>query len=302
MSTSTKRVLNSFVNWCHKYYSDEIYLTQEMVDAWSVQHANEKNTTLASRVSAINAFLRHINDRGGTFKYAEHGRVEVSTPKIITEPEFRNVLRAADEMVTVPKSHKYYLRYMTAALVMPVLIRLMYSSGIRPPEARLLQRDNVDFESALLYVRQGKGYNEHIVALDYGVCDLLRVYDAKMNKLFPNRVAFFCREDGDFITADSLNHTWRRLFTKYNGDTRQDDEKIGVTLYSLRHNYATFNLDRLPENDKDKEVRMVAISKSMGHKSVENTIKYYYHLTAESDRLLDTLMGDTFDSILPDID
>lgn len=300
---NANNIVKSFVNVMHKRYPDECYLTQDMIDEWGAKRDTEREITHTSRVLPVNDFIRHMNLRGENYRLIEcNNYVKSQPPTLITEEQFRNVLRAADEM-TVCDSHKdKYLASLLLALEMPILLRLMYSSGLRPTEIRLLDCENVDLENGLIYVRAGKGYGEHLVALDWHVNDMLKDYDSKISELLPNRRAFFPNDKGEHRSSYSLATCWKKLYKKYNNDTHPVDGKQGLVIYTLRHLYITTNIEQLPQNGWQKDIRLLAISRSAGHKNINTTIKYYYHLTARSGDLLDEKMGETFDNIIPDID
>lgn len=300
---NVKCILKSFVNWCHKHYPDEYYLTQEMINEWGTKRDTEDDITFMSRTSPINAFIRHINLRGGDLQKIEREtNFHSPPPRSITEEELKNVFRAADEMKILSPTHSKYRESLVRALEMPVLLRLMYSSGLRPPEIRLLERKNVDLENGLITIRAGKGYNERLVALDWKVNELLKVYDQKMQDVIPDRLAFFPDCSGGYRSNYSLSTCWRSLCDKYNQDTKGKKGKHGLVIYSLRHLYITRNVEKLPQNGWEKDIHLLALSRSAGHSKVNTTIKHYYHLTARSGELLDEKMGETYDSIIPDIE
>lgn len=303
LSTTCLELIKTFRNWCRRNYPEEMYLQQEMIDRWGTKRVTENISTQNSRASNINQLIEHINLRGGNFNYIEYesgGRHTVEA-RVIGEKEFRNVLRAADELSVSPNvKSKYYIRELVLALEMPVVVRLLYSSGIRPPEARLLERSSVDLENGILYVRKGKGYKERIVALDPGMNELLRKYDGKMDAIFPNRGPFFPNENGNFRSRSSYGEAWRKMYDKYN-DKPAEGEKPMV-IYCLRHTYTTRNIERLPQDGYQKDIKVLALSRSLGHENVSFTIDTYYHLTPRSSEIFDEKMSDTFDQIIPDID
>lgn len=66
----------------------------------------------------------------------------------------------------------------------PVLFRLLYSSGLRINEVRLLRTKDVDLNVGIIHVRHTKGYNEHIVALHQSMLKLIHQYDHLIEKSF----------------------------------------------------------------------------------------------------------------------
>ena len=309
LSTSLFRTLTTFKNWCHSSYPNELFLTQELIDEWGSLHEKETGTTHASRIATLNSFLKYINDRGGTFRLVEPEPMSpYNEPRCITEDEFTNILKAADEIHIWPEGHRFHLNSMIAGLEMPVILRLLFSSGVRIPEVRWLARKDADLQNGILYIRKGKGYKERIVALHPQMNRLMIFYDLKMEELIPNRVPFFPNVNGDFIGQHWIALEWRQLFDKYNviSEEKEKEEEGGKRTrpvqYSLRHKYIIENIEKLPQDGYQRNIRLIAISQSVGHVSIENTIKYYYHLSPRSGDLLDAKMGKTFDNIIPDLE
>ena len=73
----------------------------------------------------------------------------------------------------------------------PVFFRLLYSTGMRTTEARLLEVDDVDLENGIINIKKSKGYDQHYVVLDDLMKEHLIKYNEKISKLYMNRTYFF---------------------------------------------------------------------------------------------------------------
>jgi site-specific recombinase XerD len=67
-------------------------------------------------------------------------------------------------------------------IVCPAFFRLLYSSGIRTTEARLLEREDIDLSHGVINVRHSKGYDQHYIALHESMTSILLQYDAAAEK------------------------------------------------------------------------------------------------------------------------
>lgn len=61
----------------------------------------------------------------------------------------------------------------------PVFFRLLYSTGMRTTEARLLRVEDVDLQSGVINIRYTKSIDEHRVALHESMWSLLQMYNVK---------------------------------------------------------------------------------------------------------------------------
>ena len=179
------------------------------------------------------------------------------------------------------------------ALSVPMFFRLLYSSGLRTCEARLLRRKDIDLSTGVVSVRHSKGPNEHFVVLHDTMLTLMAQYDTAVDVLAPGREYFFSSRRNGHHTRKWVGNNFREIW-----------DGCGfpyATAFDLRHCYATTNINKWIENDGEFNSRFVYLSKSMGHSVLEST-RYYYSLTpAFSDVMLD-LCSVSFDAIVPEVE
>ena len=155
--TGAYNFIRCFLNWCGRTYPDDPYLRQDMLDVWRAKRPTENEESHGNRAAYLNKFLRFINDRGGGpfTLFLERQTLSPREPAIITTEQIRNFLRAVDELPI--GGSKYYGRQRRMAYIrgleLPVFFRLQYSSGARPNELRWLNREDVDLDNGIIYLR-----------------------------------------------------------------------------------------------------------------------------------------------------
>lgn len=70
--------------------------------------------------------------------------------------------------------------------------------------------------------------------------------------------------------------------------------------YDFRHNYAIMNINAWIGKGFEFHDKLIYLSKSMGHTSLEST-KYYYALVPAMADILDKESGAGFDMIVPEV-
>ena len=177
-------------------------------------------------------------------------------------------------------------------ITVPVFFRLLYSSGMRTTEVRLLRIEDVNLENGVINIRFSKGFNQHFTVLHDSMLELMRVYDSAISKLVPNRVYFFPKN------ADKgFSDQWVRYFFRILWD---QNNNIYATAYELRHNYAIENINCWIGRGLGEHMKLLALSKSMGHSNMEST-KYYYSLVPGLSDIMGQVTNDTFNEIIPNI-
>lgn len=290
--TGYEKTLKTFDSYCLKSYPNATELIQEMVDTWCRKNETETNNSCAKRCAVIVSVIRYLRVRGKTTV------TEPAPPRIVpsayiphafTETELQNFFHACDELSIAPKVPPRGTRRLT----IPVFFRLLYSSGLRTTEARLLRRQDVDLIHGVISVKDSKGRDQHYVALHDSMLELLRRYDAVICKRNPDRTYFFPSDHDSFYSGVWVTQNFRELWDKYNAKT-----PIHATAYALRHNYATENIDSWTGDGLAFEEKLYYLGKSMGHRRLEST-KYYYSLTPRFADILENITSE--DGIIPEV-
>lgn len=282
--------IRTFDRYCAREYPSERKLTQEMVDLWCNKRESESTNSCVSRIYPIIAFLRYAKERGLTdVNIPTIPRLTSRTyiPHPFSVEELQNFFHSCDSINT-----KYGLTGKIQKITVPVFFRLLYSSGMRTTEARLLRREDVDLESGVVSIKFSKGYNQHFVVLHDTMLDLMKQYDYTISKLIPDRTFFF---------PTSLNKGYQsswvcRIFKKH----WFESNKVHATAYELRHHYAVENINSWIGQGLNTHIKLLSLSKSMGHSNVEST-KYYYSLVPGLSEIIEEATSDTFNQIIPNL-
>jgi integrase len=216
-------------------------------------------------------------------------RTERSTyiPHAFTDEELTKFFDACDNLTGIESPASRSRR-----ITVPVFFRLLYSSGIRTTEARLLSTDDVDLERGIINVRKTKGYSQHFIALHDTMTELLRKYDVAIRDIYPVRAYFFPANENKCHTADWVERNFRECWFKYN--------KAYAIPYELRHHYATSNINNWVEDGFGFDAKFLYLSKSMGHSVIEST-KYYYSLIPRLSDILEERTNTDFEEIVPEV-
>ncbi|MGO2931652.1 tyrosine-type recombinase/integrase [Microbacterium sp.] len=258
----------SFDRYCVAHPPGEPILTRELVTAWCQEGARVEWP--AYKGHAIREFGRYLHLVGVEAFVLPAQWIRQPTrnlPHIFSDSELAAFFGATD--LVTPSGTSPFREY-----TIPVLFRLMLGCGLRPQEARLLRRRNVDLGGAIVTIEQSKRNKDRRVPVDTGMADLLARFDELADLRRPGREFFF--EDhpeqpypGRWITAHY--HRCR---------DRAGGVAPGSTPYTLRHNYATRTLTRWVEEGRDLNVWLPYLSAYMGHNTYSTTA-YYIHLLPE---------------------
>ena len=268
-------------------------LTQEMLDSWCAMRETESPRSCYTRTLIARQFAEYALARG--LAGAVPGRMPAPgrtayVPHAFTEEELGRFFEACDSIVPYMNRHASLVRKITC----PAFFRLLYSSGVRTTEARLLGRGDVDLEHGVLNIRKSKGYDQHYVALHPSMVEVLRAYDAAAEKLQPGREWFFQSSKGGHYCREWVADNFRALWRAANGDAGP------VVPYDLRHHYAIENISSWDCDAFEASDRLHRLSKSMGHRWTASTLYYYSIVPALADKLREK-MEERFDATVPEV-
>lgn len=283
--------LKLFDRYCHENYPDEKELTQEMVDGWCKQRETEMNNSCLSRIYVVHSFVIFLNTRNlTTVKPPTLPRKEKRTyiPHAFTNEELERFFHECDNLVYDKNSKESVVRKMT----IPVFYRLLYSSGIRTNEARLLLRKNVDLKNGILNIEYSKGHNQHYIVLHDSMTDIMKEYDRTIDGVVPDREYFFPSVRNGHFTKNWLVKNFKLIWYKVNTSY--------ATSYEFRHNYAIENINKWIGYGFDFHDRLVYLSKSMGHTTIEST-KYYYSIVPSLSEVLKKNTEDNTNWMIPEV-
>jgi integrase len=157
----------------------------------------------------------------------------------------------------------------------------------------MLQRADVNLSDGMLDICYSKGHDQHYIVLHDSMLRLMRTYDQAIEKLYPDRTYFFPARNGGFHTRNWVQKNFRQLWDAVN--------RSRATAYELRHHYAIENINRWVDDGFGFDDKLLYLSKSMGHTTIEST-RYYYSLVPGMSHLLEKHTEDGFNALIPEVD
>jgi len=150
----------------------------------------------------------------------------------------------------------------------------------------------VDLNEGVLNIRTAKGGNQYYAALHDTMAELMLRYDHAIQAICPGRIYFFPSPRGSYYSREWVGYTFRGIW--------QTVSTARATAYELRHNYAVENINQWTGDGLEFFDKLVYLSKSMGHVTLEST-KGYFHLAPTMSDIILKLTGESFDEIVPEV-
>lgn len=240
----SKQTIKSYVYNVSKFleFIDKsiLNLTKDSVKSYLLIQDVGINTSRLQYAS-ISFFFRDVLKSPFSFEEVPIKKKEKQLPKVISKEKIKQMIELTENL-----KHK-------------LVIKLLYSSGLRLQELIDLKRKDIDFERGILNVRKGKGNKDRVTLISENLkLDLLKYYS---NNIFKTEYVFEGRK-GKY-TKKSVQKVL---------DLAGKKVGIKVTPHMLRHSFAT----HLLENGTD--IRY--IQKLLGHSNLKTT-EIYTHVSTK---------------------
>lgn len=274
-----------------KELSDAPVVTKELIDAWDLLKPYLSNRSKIVRHNAIRAFAKFAYTQDGISYVPDTSKLKNSstfTPHIFTVEEIRRLLYAADNL---PVRNNAPTRH----LVIPAVIRLLYCCGFRIGEVLRLRVKDVDLDTGIITVHNGKGGKDRLVPVHNSVIEYLRSYSAQLPDerewFFPSACGHYSIKTIRSFHSDSQS----QMIPLFYNAKKQALSRYGVT-YILKKYAAKASPVLEPQNISPHVLRhtkamhllragvnMIYIRDFLGHADISTT-EVYARIDAEMKR------------------
>ena len=248
------------------------YLTQALALAWAQQPSQTQPAHWARRLSFVRGFAQHRSATDPRTQIPAQSllpfRPKRARPYLYSNTEIQSLLGAALKM-------QYRERGKLRPWVYYCLFGLLSVSGLRLGEARNLELQDVDLETAVLTVRGAKLGKTRLVPLHRSTCRVLAEYIRRRNRHWRQRPVssyLFVSNWGNQLDGGEIRRTFYALSRQIG--LRGPSDSHGPRLHDMRHRFATNTLVRWYRSNQDPERKLPLLSAYLGHVHVADTQWY----------------------------
>jgi len=149
------------------------------------------------------------------------------------------------------------------------ILMIMYGAGLRNSEVCNLTPADVNFETGLIYIQEGKGGKDRYVPMTEDLMEALKNWA----EIRPDSEFFFSTMKGGQLSDRYIRDLCYRTSEKAEVYIQDGREKRPVNPHALRHSFATETL-------KSGDFTIRELQELMGHSDISTT-QIYTHVTLD---------------------
>jgi len=262
--------LKKLDEFCVASFPDAATITRKLASEWSTIRPTEGGSYRNRRVNLLRQLSLYILSLGcDAYVPRNPGKVSKPVLYIPSRAEISAFLAKVDSL----ESLRYHGRRTFRAY--KVIFRLYSCCGLRLSEARLLKREDVDFDKGVLTIYKSKGHKDRLVYLPTDGKQILNDYRVFIETAAPHSPWLFPGLNIEKpLTGAAIQHKFKECWTGLPFAVNAD--KI-PTPHCLRHAFVVDRLNDWMRQGLDTQELLPFLSKYLGHKGPSETF-YYYHL------------------------
>lgn len=246
-------------------------LSEHVINTW-VETVHGKSSSVENEIIVIRQFLKYIQISGETVYLPIIPIVHDDyVPYLFTDNELNKIFDSADSIVQTDKKADPNL-----VIEFPVIIRLLYSCGLRIGETVKMKMSDVDFTNGILRMLNTKGDKHRLVPMSDSMTDILQKYCMAMGLIKNhNSWLFPSAMHAGHISDRSVKHRFEKIL-KGNGIQLNNRKKYerGPCLHCFRHLFAFKSFAQAERAGRRLDDAIPYLSIYLGHDSLDETSKY----------------------------
>lgn len=270
-------------------------LSESLFQEWSNRRSRESNLSYNARLVVFRDLARYLNAKGiSSYEpLIPNFKKQHYSPFIYSASEILRLFQAADEMTTKRCSS-------SSLVIMPLLLRTLYSTGARIGEALLLESKDIDLFNGTITLRKTKNGKERIVPIDDTLKVCIAEYLSWKKKLPPmaDSQLLFSTPTGSNCCYSSVLKWFKKCLENANIKTTKTRHP---RLHDLRHTFAIRALNNMYEVEKDVNTLLPVLANYLGHEDYRDTLYYLKQFALESPKFI-TELNVASAEIIPDLE
>lgn len=273
-------------------------LNEGLIDQW-LATLSGKSSSIENEVIVVRQFLHYLSLSGEKVFIPAVPKVhEDYIPYLFSDDELSRIFNSADWIIQHDRKADPML-----PVEFPVILRLLYSCGLRIGETVRIDMRDVDVENGLFRLVNTKGDKQRLVPMSEGMADILSRYICAMGLAGRNDGWLFPSGISDSHISDrAIKRRFDTILVQ--NDIRLDNRRKyerGPCLHCMRHVFAFKSFAQAEREGRHLDDAIPYLSIYLGHDSLYETEKYLKFSNELFPESIDAF-GSYMSGMLPEVD
>lgn len=262
----TKYVITSFIEFIDK---DKESITDIDYLEWQ-KSMNIANNTKSNYQRILAKFINYINLHGYRFIIPTAIKtIDEYIPHYFNDEEYIELIELVDNY------HYTNSRCQCEDYCLPMITRILISTGARLSEICSLSVKDYDKELGIIHVKKTKGKKERLIPLHQTLIPIFNKYvDNLINRNPCEEYLFPLKDHKNHMTKNHVENTFRIIFKKIGYKRPNETYKRDVCPHCFRHTFAINSFKQSLEQGFDLVDVVPYLSIYLGHSRLSETEKY----------------------------
>lgn len=293
---SNQSALRNLDNYLTQINLTEKVLVPETITAW-LKTLNVGSSGIKQYFSHVHCFCKYLSSLGFVASSPERPKLKFEyVPYIFSDDEFEKMIAAADDF-------NIGRRLSRAAIIYPILLRILYGCGLRLGEGRTLRWQDVDLDNGILTIRDAKNAKERFVPMDASLTDILKLYRGMTRR--EGICTDYLFESKRKLGGPLKNNTFYMWFVEIMKSAginyaKQKRTERGPCPHCLRHVFTKKSFLKSEYEGRSFEDTAPFLAAYLGHDSIQETEIYLrsdYSVYEQSHKRVSAAIGGLFPEV-----
>ncbi len=285
----------------YKYKTDEIVIkeiikylennniniiTKEIVEDYARINSNLSPNTIARNMGVFREFCKYLKLQKVEAYQIPNGIYTRNSnnyiPYIFSKKEMKNIYNSLNSVLNSYR-YNYYRK-----TIYPLIIKILYQTGMRIGEVLSLKINDYDIENGILYIKDPKNNMERLICLPKNIIVELNNYINKFNYLFNENNVIF----------NAKSNAIEKYFYKVLKEVGINRTNTGPRLHDLRHTFVVRRIEKYTKEQVDFNVMLPVLQAHLGHQSL-SSLTYYFHMTEHILKDINKVSEEYFGYLIP---
>ena len=269
-------------------FLNERDITKEVTEEYARMNRNRHSNTIARNMGVLREFCKYLKTQEVSCyqipKKLYPQNHKNYTPYVFSHQEIKAIYQNL-EIALKGYHYSYYQK-----LAYPLIIKILYQTGMRLGEVLSIQRQDYLIEDGSFHLKNTKNNQERLVFLPDTLKQEMNFFFHKFHYQWEEETFIFS------ISSSTIEQYFYKVLKLSQIPRRENSPRV----HNLRQTFVVHRIEEYVNVGKDINVMLPILQKHLGHQSLK-ALSYYFHLTKDILGEIRMMSEYEFNDLIPEV-